>query len=92
MKRDTIPLVVGRSNRLWMEDLGMFQGAIDDIKIYDRQLSQWEMAGLGEATLDQNSAEIKQDHWYLYDKNLEVERKKLRETRVEISDDAGQCQ
>lgn len=84
MKRDTIPLVVGRSNRLWMEDLGLFRGAIDEIKIYDRQLSQWEMASLGEATLDQNSTEIKQDHWYLYDKNLTAERKKLRETRVEI--------
>ena len=84
MKRDTIPLVVGRSNRLWMEDLGLFQGAIDEIKIYDRQLSQWEMASLGEATLDQNSTEIKQDHWSLYDKNLEAERKKLRQTRVEI--------
>jgi hypothetical protein len=84
MKRDTIPLVVGRSNRLWMEDLGLFRGAIDDIKIYDRQLSQWEMASLGEATLDQNSVEIKQDHWYLQDKNLSAERKRLRETRVEI--------
>jgi len=84
MKRDTIPLVVGRSNRLWMEDLGLFRGAIDEIKIYDRQLSQWEMASLGEATLDQSSTEIKQDHWYLYDKNLVAERKILRKTRVEI--------
>ncbi len=84
MKRDTIPLVVGRSNRLWMEDLGLFRGSIDDIKIYDRQLSRWEMASLGEANLDQNSTEIKQDHWYLYDKDLVEERKKLRETRISI--------
>ena len=84
MKRDTIPLVVGRSNRLWMEDLGLFRGSIDDIKIYDRQLSQWEMARLGEAILDQNSSEIKKDHWILNDKRLVAEREKLQKTRAEI--------
>ena len=84
MKPDTIPLVVGKSNRLWMDDLGMFRGAIDEIKIYDRQLSQWEMAGLGEAALDPNSTEIKQEHWFLHDKNLIANRNKIRETRATI--------
>lgn len=84
MKPDTIPLVVGKSNRLWMDDLGMFRGAIDEIKIYDRQLSQWEMAGLGEADLDPNSTEIKQEHWFLHDKNLIANRNKIRETRATI--------
>lgn len=84
MKPDTIPLVVGKSNRLWMDDLGMFRGTIDEIKIYDRQLSQWEMASLGESTLDPNSKEIKQNHWYLYDKNLNSERDKIRKTRKVI--------
>ena len=85
MKPDTIPLVVGKSNRLWMDDLGMFQGGIDEIKIYDRQLSQWEMAGLGEADLDPNSGEIKREHWFLHDKNLSADRRKIRETRIAIS-------
>ncbi len=85
MKPDTIPLVVGKSNRLWMDDLGMFQGAIDEVKIYDRQLSQWEMAGLGEAKLDPAAAEIKQEHWFLHDEELIANRKKLRETRASIS-------
>ncbi len=84
MKRDTIPLVVGRSNRLWMDDLGLFRGSIDEIKIYDRQLSQWEMASLGEASLDPNSIEIKKDHWHLYDKSLAEKRNRIHKTRVEI--------
>jgi hypothetical protein len=85
MKPDSIPLVVGRSNRLWMDDLGLFRGAIDDIKLYDRQLSQWEMAILGEATIDANAAEIKQEFWFLKDKNLAAKRSKIREKRKDIS-------
>jgi hypothetical protein len=84
MKPDTIPLVVGRSNRPWMEDLGLFRGKIDDIKIYDKQLSQWEMASLGEAIIDANAPEIKQEHWFLHDKNLLAERKKIKTTRQEL--------
>jgi len=85
MKRDSLPLLVGRSFRLWTEDLGLFQGAIDEIKVFDRQLSQWEMATLGEAELDENSTEIKSEYWYLKDKSLAAQRNKIRESRVEIS-------
>lgn len=84
MKPDTIPLVVGRSNRPWMEDLGLFRGKIDEIKIYDKQLSQWEMASLGEANIDANAPEIKQEYWFLRDKNLLAERKKIKTTRQEL--------
>jgi hypothetical protein len=84
MKPDTIPLVVGKSNRPWMEDLGLFRGRIDDIKIFDQQLSQWEMARLGEANLDANSAALKQEHWFLHDKSLLAERKKIKTTRQEL--------
>lgn len=84
MKPDTIPLVIGRSNRLWMDDLGMFSGSIDEIKIYDRELSQWEMAGLGEAVLDSNSPEIRKEYWFLQDKSLVAERKRIRKIRGEI--------
>ena len=85
MKPDTIPLVVGKSNRLWMDDLGMFQGRIDDIKIYGHQLSQWEMGGLGEASLDANSEEIKREQWNLNNKQLQNQRQKIRQNRVEMA-------
>jgi hypothetical protein len=85
VERDSLPLVVGRSNRLWTEDLGLFRGAIDEIKIYDHQLSQWEMAILGEAEIDENSNEIIEEYWFLKDKSLASKRNKIRNTRVEIS-------
>ncbi len=84
MKPDSIPLTVGRARRLWMEDLGLFTGAIDELKIYDRQLSQWEMGQLGEASLDPALAAIQQEHWSLYDKNLADQRSKIHQTRVQI--------
>ncbi|HEY5686930.1 MAG TPA: DUF1553 domain-containing protein [Yeosuana sp.] len=85
MKRDSIPLVIGRSNRLWTEDLGMFSGAIDEVKIYDHQLSQWEMATLGEAEIDMNTPDIQQEYWFLKDQNLAFNRNKIQKTRKEIS-------
>ena len=39
------PIRVGRSNRIAL-DIGLFQGAIDEIRIYDRQLSGLEVSGL----------------------------------------------
>ena len=85
MTRDTLPLVVGRSFRLWTEDLGLFQGSIDEIKIFDRQLSQWEMASLGEGDVDANSERIKTEYWFLKDKSLAVKRNEIRKSRIEIS-------
>ena len=86
MKPDSIPLTVGRSNRKWMDDLGLFRGSIDEIKIFDRQLSRWEMASLGEANLDPNSAELKLDHWCLHDPKLIEKRTELRKKRIAIAE------
>ena len=85
MKPDTIPITVGKSNRKWMGDLGLFNGAIDEIKIYDRQLSQWEMSILGEANLDKNNPEIQHEYWALNDASLKKSRIKLKQTRKELS-------
>lgn len=84
LKPDSIPLVVGRSMRFWMEDLGLFKGAIDEVKLFDRQLSQWEMGQLGEANLDPNATALKVDHWFLNDKDLMADRQSIRETRLKI--------
>ncbi len=83
MKPDTIPLVVGKSNRLWMDDLGMFQGSIDEISIYDRQLSQWDMVQL--AFSDHiPTEELMHDHWFLYDISFNKKRKRIQEIRINI--------
>ncbi|WP_455169471.1 DUF1549 domain-containing protein, partial [Aegicerativicinus sediminis] len=85
MKRDTIPLLVGKSFRLWTGDLGMFSGKIDEIKIYKRQLSQWEMGLLGEASLDAKSADLLKDHWFIFNQQLAADREKLREVRTKLT-------
>jgi len=85
MKPDTLPLWVGRSKRFWDKDFGLFSGSIDDIKIYDRQLSGWEMSLLGEYTLDSDSPNVKTAHWALEDKSLEVLREQIKNTHQEIS-------
>lgn len=85
MKRDSLPLVVGRSNRLWMGDLGLFQGAIDEIRIYDRQLSEWEMAKLGESEKSVDQNKLKEEHWYLYDNSLTAIKDSILETRKKIA-------
>ncbi|GAA4805778.1 DUF1553 domain-containing protein [Litoribaculum gwangyangense] len=85
VQRDSLPLVVGSSNRKWTEDLGLFRGAIDEIRIYNEQLSQWEMAILGEAEIDENSKGIKEEYWFLKDKALASTRTKMRKKRIEIS-------
>ncbi len=85
MKVDTIPLVVGKSNRFYMGDLGLFKGRIDEIKVFDRQLSRWEMGLLGEASLDPDATDLKTEHWFLHDKSLKKDRDKIRQTRIAIS-------
>lgn len=84
MKPDTIPMIVGRSNTFYMGDLGLFKGKIDDIKIYDKQLSQWEMANLGEVNVDVHNTEFQEDYWFLYDKSLLAKRNKIKTTRKEL--------
>ena len=84
MKPDTVPLVVGKSNRLWMEDLGLFTGTIDEIKVYNRELSHWEMNLLGEADLDPESQELKLNHWFINDKNILPLKKEMQLLRKQI--------
>lgn len=85
MKNDSIPLRVGRSYRIWAQDVGLFNGRIDEIKLFSRQLSQWEMANLGEAHLDANNVAFKKEHWSLNDKSLQTKRKELQEIRKNAS-------
>ena len=85
MEPDSIPVIVGKSYRKWMGDIGLFKGAIDEVKIYDRQLSQWEMGLLGEADIDKNAPDIKYEHWALHDIAIKKEREKVKGIRKNIS-------
>ncbi len=48
-KLDTLPLRLGKSYRLFTSDPGIYKGLIDEVKLYDRELSSLEMAKLGDA-------------------------------------------
>lgn len=85
MEPDSIPIIVGKSYRKWMGDIGIFKGAIDEVKIYDRQLSQWEMGLLGEAEIDKDAPDIKYEHWALHDFAIKKEREKIKGLRKSIS-------
>lgn len=86
LKPDSLPLVVGKSNRPWMHDLGMFQGAIDEIKVFDRQISHWEMGVLGEANLDPDESSLKMEHWSLNDPLLQSKRKQIQTLREQLQE------
>ncbi|MEO0330358.1 MAG: DUF1553 domain-containing protein, partial [Bacteroidota bacterium] len=45
LQKQSQPIKVGRSHRFAL-DIGLFQGAIDEVRVYDRQLSGLEVAGI----------------------------------------------
>ncbi|MEM9829978.1 MAG: DUF1553 domain-containing protein [Bacteroidota bacterium] len=45
LQRQPQPIKVGRSHRFAL-DIGLFQGAIDEVRVYDRQLSGLEVASI----------------------------------------------
>jgi len=46
-KLDTLPLRLGKSYRLFTSDPGIYKGLIDEVQLFDRELSLREMATLG---------------------------------------------
>ena len=76
--QDTIPLAlgVGRSYRYWTFDVGLFDGAIDEVNIAARQLSPLEMAILGDNRegIDQ---QMISEHRVLTNNELQEQRQSL---------------
>lgn len=46
-KLDTLPLRLGKSYRLFTFDPGIYKGLMDEVKLFDRELTAVEMASLG---------------------------------------------
>ena len=49
MEPDSTSIRIGKSYRLWTYDIGMFKGSIDEVRIFDREVSEVDMARLGES-------------------------------------------
>ncbi|MEJ2004507.1 MAG: DUF1553 domain-containing protein, partial [Cyclobacteriaceae bacterium] len=78
---DTIPLAlrVGRSYRIYTFDVGLFDGAIDEVTIADRPLSSLEMAILAENTAGIDQQMIS-EHQVLANNDLQEQRQSLSGT------------
>jgi len=64
-KKVNRPVRVAKSYRAYTGELGVFKGSIDEIKIYNRELSQADMAVISRALKDDSdilTQELKNDH------------------------------
>ncbi|MCA6073750.1 DUF1553 domain-containing protein [Fulvivirga sedimenti] len=83
MKTDTIPVMVGRSKRIWTFDVGLFEGMIDDVRIFNRQLSQLEMASLANNVPVKIPESWEKEYAVLHDPAIQQQAAKLREIRMQ---------
>ncbi len=83
MRPDTIPIMVGRSKRRWTFDVGLFEGMIDEVRIFNRQLSQLEMSALAEAVPKKIPESWKKEYAILHDQDVRKQADKLREIRMQ---------
>ncbi len=80
-KLDTLPLRLGKSYRLYTFDPGIFKGLMDEVKLFDRELTAIEMASLG--GLDKKSfSESSSKEYYLAREKLGIDlRNEIRDLR-----------
>ncbi|WP_296699628.1 DUF1553 domain-containing protein [Algoriphagus sp.] len=84
-KLDTLPLRMGKSYREFSFDPGIFKGQMDEVKLFDRALSEMEMSILGESNPAPVSALSKKEYFLSKEKSaiaLRNEIKDLRKKRV----------
>ncbi len=82
---DTIrlPLRIGRSYRIWTFDVGLFEGAIDEVHLAHRQLSRVEMRMLGHQESSEFSGEEQREHLMLHDPEFISRRDALARVRTQ---------
>lgn len=86
---DSIPLRIGKSYRLWSGDVGLFRGVIDEVRLFDRQLSMLEMAQLGENQSDTAPDSWKREYASLHDQSAQQVQDRLlvlRQARAAVID------
>ncbi|MEM7659500.1 MAG: DUF1553 domain-containing protein, partial [Bacteroidota bacterium] len=98
-QEDTInqrPVRVGKSYRAFTGDNGLFQGLVDDLQLYERQLSELEVAAIagvpvkmpGEEAIDASLEALLQDHALLQGsperKAARTALKELRNQRIKL--------
>lgn len=80
-KLDTLPLRLGKSYRLFTSDPGIFKGSMDEVRLYDREISPREMAIVAGLDLSKVSESSINQHFSVNDKEGIALRNELRELR-----------
>jgi len=86
-KPDTLAVRLGRGYELWTGDPGIYVGSMDEVRLFDRQLTQLEMAQLGEYKMNPIPPAILAEHNRSKSKEIiahEKELKDLRKAKAEI--------
>ena len=78
---DSLHLRIGRSYRYWTFDVGLFEGAIDEVTLADRQLSQVEIARLASQEIKFTAAQL-EEHALLKNKKVQRSYAKLLEAKT----------
>ena len=78
-------LQIGQSRRVWTEDKGHFKGKIDELEIYKRMLSHWEIQLLAGVQEDKPSEAIKLNYSLLQNKEYQKAIGKVRELRGKVA-------
>ena len=82
------PLRIGKSYRSFTGDNGIFQGLMDELRIYRKPLSEWEILLLADGA-NANSERIKLNHAKINDssvRNLQRRRSELLSKQIAIAD------
>lgn len=86
-KLDTAPVRLGKSYRLFSFDPGIYRGRMDELRLFDRELSPVEMASLGELEEKSVSKSIALEHLISKEKSaidLRNEIRNLRKTKTDL--------
>jgi len=86
-KPDTLAVRLGKGYELWTGDPGIFVGSMDEVRLFDRKLTQLEMAQLGESKMNPVSPALLAEHNRAKSKEalaVENELKTLRKAKAEI--------
>ena len=86
-KPDTLAVRLGKGYELWTGDPGIFVGSMDEVRLFDRQLTQLEMAQLGEHEMNPIPPVILAEHNRAKSKEaitVENDLKSLRKAKAEI--------
>ncbi|MEL6142505.1 MAG: DUF1553 domain-containing protein, partial [Bacteroidota bacterium] len=82
--RQKNPLLIGKSYRAFTGENGILKGAVDDIQLFNRALTEVEMLTFVSGTDPEPSKAKRAQYWLQKDASVIAQQRKLREKRDEL--------